>query len=143
MELVLPLPAWIALLFDKSSEAPLRKVVELEQIDDLDPGEVICCSACNHRITTESARISVAGSHSHQFTNPSGIEYRIGCFSAVWNCSAVGAPTAEHSWFPGFAWRIGCCTWCGQHLGWSFSRAGEQFHGLILARLVAGASGAT
>lgn len=29
--------------------------------------------------------------------------------------------TAEHSWFPGYAWTIASCRECGQHLGWRFT----------------------
>lgn len=31
-----------------------------------------------------------------------------------------GTPTAEHSWFPGFAWAMAHCACCGSHLGWGF-----------------------
>ncbi|XP_022788151.1 uncharacterized protein LOC111328060 isoform X3 [Stylophora pistillata] len=26
----------------------------------------------------------------------------------------------EHSWFPGYAWRVAVCPQCGAHMGWSF-----------------------
>lgn len=26
----------------------------------------------------------------------------------------------EHSWFPGYAWRLAVCPQCGAHVGWSF-----------------------
>ena len=32
-----------------------------------------------------------------------------------------GYPTADHSWFPGFAWRMCCCPDCDNFLGWAFS----------------------
>jgi hypothetical protein len=32
-------------------------------------------------------------------------------------CLALqGPPTAEHSWFPGYAWTVACCAVCGTHL---------------------------
>ena len=27
-----------------------------------------------------------------------------------------GVETLEHSWFPGYAWTIACCSACGSHL---------------------------
>lgn len=26
----------------------------------------------------------------------------------------------EHSWFPGYAWRLAVCPQCGAHMGWTF-----------------------
>ena len=42
--------------------------------------------------------------------------------SSRW-AAAEGAPVAEHSWFPGWAWQILSCACCGEHLGWRFSAA--------------------
>lgn len=35
-----------------------------------------------------------------------------------------GAPTAQDSWFPGYAWSIASCARCLNHLGWRFTRVG-------------------
>lgn len=32
-----------------------------------------------------------------------------------------GDPTEEHTWFPGYAWRMAHCRACQRHLGWGFS----------------------
>ena len=39
------------------------------------------------------------------------------------------------SWFPGYAWMVGVCRGCGEHLGWLFVSADSRFHGLIADRL--------
>ena len=30
--------------------------------------------------------------------------------------SLMGIPSSEHSWFPGYAWTITNCSFCGSHL---------------------------
>ena len=47
----------------------------------------------------------------------------------------AGEPTTEHSWFPGYTWRIALCSRCRNHLGWLFQGHGEGFYGLILTQL--------
>lgn len=139
MEHALGPASWVALLFDKTAKSPVGQIVELEQIDDLDPGEVLCCARCKTRITAPAARISVGGAYAHDFTNPGGFSFRIGCFSRVWNCEHVGGSSAEHTWFSGYTWQVVGCRGCGEHLGWRYARQEERFYGLILARLVPGA----
>ncbi len=96
----------------------------------------LLCADCGHRITTESARIDKLGRHSHTFTNPHRVTYRIGCFREAAGCSYAGAPTLEFTWFPGYAWRLALCSACGIHLGWLYrGTEATAFHGLILNRL--------
>ncbi|MDZ7736583.1 MAG: cereblon family protein [Gammaproteobacteria bacterium] len=72
----------------------------------------------------------------HTCTNPHGIIYRIGCFSAAPGCSEVGPAFSEFSWFSGYRWQVAICGNCQEHLGWHFH--GEQsFYGLIHDRLSA------
>lgn len=94
----------------------------------------LLCAACGHRVTYESERIPVAGSHYHTHTNPAGIVYHIGCFRYAPGCSMLGRATQEHTWFSGYRWQIAVCANCGEHLGWLFQN-GSEFHGLITARL--------
>lgn len=100
-------------------------------------GELLC-AACGRRITHDDHRIAVAGAHEHTFVNPGGFVYVVACFAFATGLSYVGATETAFSWFPGHAWQIAACGRCGTHLGWIYRSAGEQFHGLLPARLVPG-----
>jgi hypothetical protein len=65
-----------------------------------------------------------------------GVVFRIACFAVAPGCSAVGEPTTEFTWFPGFAWQVATCRRCREHLGWLFLGPDDRFHGLIEDRLV-------
>ncbi|MEA4855744.1 MAG: cereblon family protein [Solidesulfovibrio sp.] len=101
----------------------------------------LLCAACRAAITEERQRIAVAGSHHHVFANPYGRVFEIGCFAAAPGVAATGAASPAFSWFAGTAWRVAVCAACGEHLGWRYDRtAGGFFFGLILDRLVSGAT---
>ncbi len=93
------------------------------------------CARCNHWITDEQQRIAVNGAHAHTCTNPLGITFHIGCFRSAPGCSAEGAATHEHTWFPGYAWQIAYCGRCNTHLGWWYTSPDDGFYGLINERL--------
>lgn len=96
----------------------------------------LLCATCRTRITHDDHRIEVAGAHEHTFVNPGGFVHHVGCFALAVNLSYVGAPDTAFSWFPGFSWQIAACRACGTHLGWLFRCAGDQFHGLLVDKLV-------
>lgn len=96
---------------------------------------VLLCDRCRAEITTPEDRIEQHGGHIHVCTNPAGVTFRIGCFKQADGCSEVGASSSEHTWFPGYRWRVAVCGRCAQHLGWLFEGDGERFYGLILAHL--------
>ena len=110
---------------------------------DAEPAPLLICRNCNEGITRPDQGISVGGAHRHNFANPHGMVYEIGCFRSAQGCASIGPATDEFTWFQGFSWRIAVCRRCQVHLGWCFeSRAMQRFHGLILDRLVlAGGSG--
>lgn len=94
----------------------------------------LICVRCRYPISSDAQRINVAGAHSHTCTNPHGIVYHIGCFSAAPGCVSVGPRLSQHSWFQGYRWQVAICSNCHEHLGWLFH--GEHgFYGLIHARL--------
>ncbi|MCP4131385.1 MAG: hypothetical protein GY754_10430 [bacterium] len=97
---------------------------------------VIICKTCKNLITTHDKIIEINGQHSYIFDNPSGISYRIGCFSSARGCSVTGEPTAEFTWFPGFKWSFAVCSSCFNHLGWYYQSNKNNFFGLILKNLI-------
>lgn len=96
---------------------------------------VYLCLRCGGMVTYEKEETAVNGSFRHNFTNPHGIMFAIGCFSSAPGCLATGNATDEFTWFPGYGWRIAGCGSCGFHLGWEFSRGESVFFGLILDNL--------
>jgi hypothetical protein len=103
---------------------------------DLDPARAVLCASCSAPLTDPEAAVGVAGSHTHEFFNPAGFRFEIGCFERAPGCVQVGSPTAEFTWFPGFRWCFSMCGHCGTHVGWRFSSdGGVRFWGLILKRL--------
>ena len=99
--------------------------------------EYILCRQCRQAITRPADRIVVQGSHQHTFANPHGIVFEIGCFSKVIGCGYAGAASDEFTWFAGYSWRVCFCGMCLTHLGWIFSsKGGNNFHGLILDKLI-------
>ena len=95
----------------------------------------LLCRSCGSPVTTEAERIAIDGQHVHRRTNPTGIDFEFGCFSAAPGAETVGEPTAEFTWFAGYAWIYSVCRVCATHLGWHFEGAGPPFDALILARL--------
>ncbi|CAE7617013.1 ohgt [Symbiodinium natans] len=58
---------------------------------------------------------SATNAHDHRFdvvrVLPTGLSRSL---------AVEGKPTAEFSWFPGFAWAMAHCCHCNRHLGWAF-----------------------
>ena len=97
----------------------------------------ILCRQCRQAVTRPADRIAVQGSHRHTFANPHGIVFDIGCFGKAIGCGYAGAASDEFTWFAGYSWRVCYCAMCLTHLGWKFSsKGGDNFHGLILDRLI-------
>jgi hypothetical protein len=95
----------------------------------------IRCSVCRTPVTSARQRTQRGGGFDHRLVNPAGIRFHVGCFNAAPGCRAPGEATYQHSWFPGYAWKIAVCGGCGAQLGWSYDGAGDAFFGLILDRL--------
>jgi hypothetical protein len=89
-------------------------------------------------VTSAAHRITVQGQAQHEFVNPAGLRFVIGCFAAAPGVVAVGEPSAVWTWFPGYEWQAVVCRACSAHLGWSYARGEDRFFGLILERLLEG-----
>ncbi len=99
---------------------------------------IYCCIRCGSMITSVSSEITMSGAFKHNFTNPHGFMFTIGCFSQAPGCAEAGPRTSEFSWFPAYSWRISVCATCGLHMGWEFSKEASNFFGLILTNLAEG-----
>ena len=112
----------------------LREIIE----DVTEPKQPIYCAFCSAVITTEANRIEMAGSHDHQFTNPGGYRFQVGCFDEALGCSMSGSSTDEDTWFAGYGWCYAHCGECREQLGWFFDSGNDHFFGLVLERIESG-----
>uniref|UniRef100_A0A7S4UPL4 Protein cereblon n=1 Tax=Guillardia theta TaxID=55529 RepID=A0A7S4UPL4_GUITH len=60
------------------------------------------------------------------YVNPAGVVHSTVTFYAARNLRLIGERSTQHSWFPGYAWRIAVCANCGTHMGWRFSCVKED-----------------
>jgi hypothetical protein len=95
----------------------------------------VLCARCGHTLAKARDAIEVSGAHVHEFANPSGVAYRIGCFADAAGCAHAGERETFFSWFPGHAWQVALCAACGAHVGWAFMSISAGFYGLILANV--------
>ncbi|XP_063608478.1 protein cereblon-like isoform X2 [Penaeus indicus] len=93
--------------------------------------------------------LSVLG-HSHLMVqtlrNPADIAFDLVTVKRT-GCSGVGEWYSDHSWFPGYSWKVCVCPRCKAHLGWIFEpientkpsqylASSKGFYGLILEKLI-------
>ena len=113
--------------FKKTGPETRRRVDEdIDQQEQQTSDGILYCANCLTPVTDEAQIIDILGSHSHTFTNPAGFVYTVGCFKSAEGCTMHGQRTSEHSWFPGYQWRLALCLHCQQHLGWLFNN-GDSF----------------
>ncbi|MUM77662.1 hypothetical protein GKC30_08455 [Pseudodesulfovibrio sp. F-1] len=96
----------------------------------------LACRVCRTVVTARQLAVTVGGAHRHVFFNPHGHVFEIGCFASARNILPSGPPTAEFSWFAGYAWQAVLCAGCAGMLGWRFTGQDPAFFGLILPALV-------
>ena len=60
------------------------------------------------------------------FENPNGAKFEV-ITTSNGEVSQTGEAIEEHSWFPGFAWKIALCPHCGMHLGWTFYAVDKEY----------------
>lgn len=100
-------------------------------------GGALRCASCGAWVTHARERVARGGAHEHGRINPAGVSFHFGCFARAPGARPQGLASAQHSWFPGYAWRVAVCGGCGRHLGWEFEDgAGDRFHGLLVGVLV-------
>lgn len=108
--------------FQKFTDAQFEQIQlkYLEQQHCEEKKDQILCKICQHGITSQNRKIEVNGRHQHIFSNPLGISYEIGCFSAANRCVNKGTASLEYTWFKGFIWRFALCSNCYAILGWFY-----------------------
>jgi cereblon len=97
------------------------------------------CRTCRNPIASRAALFGSSG-RPQVFANPHGLVFEIITFRAAEGLLGVGGVIAEFSWFPGYAWRVVCCSGCATHLGWHFTAASAdvsplEFFGLLMNEL--------
>lgn len=120
---------------DDRGDTDLEDLIDDETESEEDDREAILCAECDHEITGPNHETSVDGGFEHEFANPAGIVYRIGCFEEASGVGALGEETAEFTWFDGYTWQVVVCRMCTTHLGWRYWSSDHEFYGLILDRL--------
>ncbi len=102
--------------------------------------KVFLCLQCSLAVTSADRAVEIGGRMRHVFMNPLGIEFDFMTFIACPGAIAVGPPTEEHTWFPGYGWRLALCRGCGVHLGWHYRRElpvrlPAEFWGILTAHV--------
>ncbi|XP_001603993.2 protein cereblon isoform X1 [Nasonia vitripennis] len=84
---------------------------------------ILVCSNCEKHIGNQSDLfpMSKEGPQS-TFCNSGGfIHDTVTLYQAKNLTLNAEPPSAEYSWFPGYAWTIATCKGCGIHMGWQFT----------------------
>src|ERR1041384_1965543 len=74
-----------------------------------DAGNDWLCYWCLDRVASEEDRFTIEGQSEFTFKNPEGVRFNLVTFSRTPCCRSSGAPTLEHTWFPGHAWCYAVC----------------------------------
>ena len=102
-------------------------------------GKAFHCLHCSLAVSTSDRVLEIEGKRRHIFINPTGIECDFLTFISCPGAYAFGAPTMEHTWFPGYQWRPALCRGCGTHLGWHYEALPDlrprEFWGILIAHL--------
>lgn len=93
------------------------------------------CRRCGYCVTNNDERITINGSHTHTFFNPTGMLFELGCFLHAPGCRVDGDANGHFTWFAGYRWRVALCRQCACHLGWRFEKQEVMFFCLILPQL--------
>ncbi|CAH2056000.1 unnamed protein product, partial [Iphiclides podalirius] len=82
---------------------------------------VLCCAACMSEVARREHILAMSSEGVHaNFTNLGGYMHDVVTVSRASNTRLSGRPSADYSWFPGYAWTIAVCRSCATHLGWRF-----------------------
>jgi len=98
----------------------LLEILETGNLGTLD------CSRCGSTIALPRDAFALSDTNIvGTFVNPSGHVMQVATFSKVRSETEsilmIGDIVTEHSWFPGYGWKMCVCAGCGSHLGWHFT----------------------
>jgi cereblon len=94
-------------------EQPARKTTQ-------DPASWLVCSNCQARVVREDWLFENQSDVPLIFSNPHGRAFFLLLASRAHGMIFHPNFTTQYSWFPGYAWSIGVCCRCRQHLGWAY-----------------------
>ena len=123
------------LLFDRDNALDRERKLDVTRKQATQRDPQLRCAECGLVITHPKERLAIQGGYEHDFSNPLGVSFHIGCFAKAPGCTQHGEPTLEWTWFAGFHWQVALCRQCRAHLGWFFHSVDNSFYGLILERL--------
>ncbi|XP_054276612.1 protein cereblon [Macrosteles quadrilineatus] len=105
----------------------MQQVAYSECLDAISPfwklsKQFLCCRSCTNTVGSDSDLFSMSTEGPQStFVNPNGYLHETITLYKVKSIYAVGLPSTEFSWFPGYAWTIAKCNHCNHHLGWMFT----------------------
>ena len=80
----------------------------------------VVCRDCSNAIAREDWILSSESDAPLFFSNPHGRAFHLLLATHAPGMLSDPSFTTEHTWFAGYAWSIGVCKSCRQHLGWQF-----------------------
>lgn len=115
----------------------LKHAAEADEDTETKTDDALYCAACGQLLTRTRWALVMGEGHERVFINPGGHVFRIACFIEAPGALQVGPATDEHTWFPGYAWKLVLCSGCKTHVGWCFEGdiAPRIFFGLIKTAL--------
>ncbi len=122
---------------DPLYNVPMIGYVKLQRENDKKEQKPYVCSQCRTEITHSEALIPLNGARDHSFVNPVGVRCNFMTFNHCENVIVHDEIYLQHSWFPGYGWRIVICRACLQHLGWKYDAVTAKalpstFFGLLI-----------
>ncbi|KOX73264.1 Protein cereblon [Melipona quadrifasciata] len=82
----------------------------------------VCCN-CDSYIGRQSHMFPMSKEGPQgTYCNPSGIIHEtVTLYHAQGLALSNNPPSINYTWFPGYAWTVATCKYCGDHMGWKFT----------------------
>lgn len=97
------------------------------ELSILEQCEYLCCRECSYVCASQSDVFAMSKDGPQgAYVNPFGVVHETLTVHKVDGIKVRSAPSTEFSWFPGYAWSIGECKYCMNHMGWLFTATNRQ-----------------